>query len=200
MVKCCVLILRVPSVVWCFSLDGLSKKKDLKHRYDETSNIYDDRYKEIQKTKFKSIKPFLKEMNLVLDMGCGTGLFLNEFSKYANRVVGIDISLGMLEKARKRSGETQLITADADSLPFKNETFDAVISLTLLQNMPSPKQTVKEAKRIMVKGGLLMLTTLKQKHSVSEIEEWINSANLKSLRMGRIPDSEDILCVARKIE
>ncbi|KXB00604.1 hypothetical protein AKJ42_00055 [candidate division MSBL1 archaeon SCGC-AAA261C02] len=180
-------------------MNELDKKRELKNRYDETADIYNERYRKIQRKKFQAVRNHLQGADRVLDVGCGTGLFLNEFSKISGRVVGVDFSLGMLRKTEKTNG-ISLVCADADKLPFRDESFNVVISLTLLQNMPDPQHTVREMGRVVVEDGLVLLTTLEKKHSISQLEEWVSSANLKPMRIGRIPDSEDILCVARRMK
>lgn len=181
-------------------MNELDKKRELKDRYDETVDIYDNRYREIQRKKFQSIHKHLQGANRILNVGCGTGLFLGELSKITKKRIGTDLSLAMLKKAKSRWKGACLVCADADKLPFRDESFDVVMSLTLLQNMPNPPHTIKEMRRVVVGDGLVVLTTLEKKHSVEQLEEWINSANLKPMRIGRIPDSEDILCVARRMK
>lgn len=168
-------------------------------RYNSSAEFYNRRYQKIQKNKFQSVLEELNEADRVLDVGCGTGLFLGEVIKKSEFVVGTDFSFEMLAKAKKQTNFASLVLADADNLPFQDGIFDAVVSLTLLQNMPDPTHTVREMSRVIKPQGKLILTSLRKKHSVDEIEELVSSANLKSLRVGRIPDSEDILYVGRSV-
>lgn len=173
------------------------KKRDLIKRYNSSVESYERRYQEIQRKKFQSVLEELDEADSVLDVGCGTGLFLDEIIEKGKFVVGTDFSFKMLAKAEKQTNFASLVLADADNLPFQDGIFDAVVSLTLLQNMPDPTRTVREMSRVIKPEGKLVLTSLRKKHSVEEIEELMSSTNLKSLRVGRIPDSEDILWVGR---
>lgn len=174
------------------------RKRELKDRYDSTAEFYDRRYREIQKRKFQALRSHLREAGRVLDVGCGTGLFLDEISEPGRSVVGVDFSADMLEEARENSTDAYLVSADADNLPFRDKSFDAVISLTLLQNMPEPRRTIREMARVVEPGGKIIATGLKKKHSGEEIENWMLSVNLKPLSAGKIPDSEDVLCVGRR--
>ncbi|KXB00641.1 hypothetical protein AKJ41_03895 [candidate division MSBL1 archaeon SCGC-AAA259O05] len=70
------------------------KKLDLKDRYNSTAYLYNQRYKDIQRFKFHLIQDYLEEANSILDVGCGTGLSLEEFSERKKLVVGIDFSGG----------------------------------------------------------------------------------------------------------
>ncbi len=174
------------------------KKRNLMNRYDSTADFYDNRYQEIQKRKFQEVSEDLRDAEKILDVGCGTGLFLNEISDWGELVVGVDFSEYMVKNARERVKDAFLVLSDADNLPFKDESFDAVVSLTLLQNMPNPDLTIQELTRVTEQDGKIIMTVLEKKHSVEEVKNWMFSANLKPLRVGRISDSEDILCVGRR--
>lgn len=175
----------------------IDKKRKLKNRYDATAEIYDRRYRDIQRRKFQAILEDLGEAQRILDVGCGTGLFIDELAREKQRIVGVDFSSEMLKVAKERTENLNLISADADKLPFRDESFDAVMSLTLLQNMPNPERTVVEMARVTEGGGVIAITSLRHKHSVEKLESWAISANLKPLRTEEIPDSEDVLLVAR---
>jgi ubiquinone/menaquinone biosynthesis C-methylase UbiE len=115
------------------------RKLELRRRYDSTAGIYDERYTRIQREKYEVVKKYLpKNAARILDLGCGTGMFLEELTKRSKLVVGVDSSVEMLSIARKRVGVTSLVCADADHLPFLDRSFDVVVSVTLLQNVPEP--------------------------------------------------------------
>ncbi len=171
------------------------KKRELKDRYNSTADLYDDRYEEIQRYKLEAIRGCLEESDRLLDVGCGTGALLTEFFEDKELALGVDLSLEMLKVAGKRVGSDRLVLADADMLPFEGGTFDLVVSLTLLQNMPEPVRTVREMARVAENGGKVALTTLEKKNSLHELRSWMSSANLKPLRSENIPESEDILAI-----
>lgn len=172
-------------------------KREVRRRYDHTAHLYNRRYQEIQRKKYKIILPFLEGAKLILDAGCGTGMLMKLLVDEAHLVVGVDFSSKMLREASDDIKGANLIQADADYLPFQDQIFDAVVSITLLQNVPNPGDTVNEFARVLKRSGVLIITTLKHKHSPEQLKEWVSSANLKPIRVGRIPDSEDIICVAR---
>ena len=175
-----------------------ARKIELRKLYDKTAGVYDRRYADIQRAKYNLVLKNLPEkVERILDLGCGTGLLLEDLSERGDLVVGIDASEKMLEAANARSTDAELVLADADYLPFKDASFDCVVSVTLLQNIPEPSACVVEATRVLKKGGLAVFTTLKRKHSLDEVKLWMESAGLKVARLEEIPESEDILCVAR---
>ena len=176
------------------------RKRELRRRYDSTAGRYDRRYEEIQSRKYEAVAPHIPKTGRILDVGCGTGLFLPSLAERAQLVVGVDLSAEMLRGVRERAGAAELVQADADHLPFPDRSFDAVVAITLLQNMPDPERTVRELARVMRPGGTLIVTSLRHKHTAEQLEEWASSAKLKPMRAGRIPDSEDVMCVARREE
>lgn len=91
----------------------------------------------------------LGKEELVLDVGCGTGRFLQPFSSRA-RAVGVDFTVEMLEKAGE-SGAL-LVRADAEHLPFKDRVFDVVHSAGLLGVYRS-QRICHEMVRVAGKGG-----------------------------------------------
>lgn len=172
-----------------------ARKLELARRYDETARLYDRRYEEIQRVKYDFISPELPSPRKILDLGCGTGIFLCLLSRRGAFAVGVDTSREMLEIAKQRCS-APLVLADADHLPFGRGCFDAVVSVTLLQNMPDPAMTVKEIARVVKTGGIVALTVLKHKHPQEELEGWVRGAGLKPINSGEIPSSEDVFCVA----
>jgi len=175
-----------------------TRKRELRRRYDSTAYLYDRRYQDIQGRKYEAIAPYVSGAGTALDVGCGTGMFMPRLAEGASFVVGVDLSAQMLRKVKELANVLGLVQADADHLPFCDNSFDAVVAVTLLQNAPDPGRTVRELARVTRPGGTVVVTTLRQKHTTDQLEGWVRSAKLKPLRTGRIPDSEDIICAARR--
>jgi len=176
----------------------IARKLELRRRYDDTAGFYDRRYKGIQRAKYSIVMKNLPDgSKRILDLGCGTGMFLKELSTRAKFVVSVDTSLEMLKVAKGRAREVALVQADADALPFADRSFDAVVSVTLLQNMPDPAVTVREVARVLRPRGVAILTVLKRKYSREELERWVKQAGVKLVGSGEIEGSEDVFCVAR---
>ncbi|GAC1326883.1 MAG: hypothetical protein NVSMB25_26400 [Thermoleophilaceae bacterium] len=92
----------------------------------------------------------------VLELGAGTGLLFEHYGLEA-RPVGVDVDLEGLRRARARSGATPLVCADAQALPFPDDTFDAVVESLVLCSVPDVRQTLAEARRVLRTGGELRL-------------------------------------------
>lgn len=91
----------------------------------------------------------------VLEVGCGTGLLLETIAGFASRAVGVDLSPGMLERARARNLEVE--EASATSLPFDDASFDVVCSFKVLAHVREIQQAMTEMLRVTRPGGTLVL-------------------------------------------
>lgn len=95
---------------------------------------YDGRWKSIAEKMIKFYN--LKDNSKILDVGCGKGFLLYEFSLLLNNceVKGLDISQYAIDNA-KAEVKNNLIKGNANELPFENNYFDLVISLNTLHNL-----------------------------------------------------------------
>jgi 2-polyprenyl-3-methyl-5-hydroxy-6-metoxy-1,4-benzoquinol methylase len=94
---------------------------------------------------------------LLLDAGCGTGLFSVEAARRGARVVSLDCGPNLLRETR-RKGITTLVAADAARMPISDACFDIVVSSECVEHTPSPGDTVRELVRVLRPGGWLVVT------------------------------------------
>ncbi len=87
----------------------------------------------------------------VLEVGCGTGLLLGRFARFAERAQGIDLSEGMLQKARERG--LSVVQGSATELPFEDASFDVTCSFKVLAHIPAIEQALAEMARVTAPGG-----------------------------------------------
>ncbi|MBS7606490.1 methyltransferase domain-containing protein [Candidatus Bathyarchaeota archaeon] len=144
------------------------KRKVIQH-YDALSKVYNALYGYEQSLKIEEALKFvnINLSDVVLDVGCGTGILFKHIFNSAGLIVGIDISSQTLNVAKKTLrgiglDKISLIRADADFLPFKDRIFDKVFAITLLQNMPNPTLTVNEIMRVAKDDAEIVLTGLKK--------------------------------------
>ena len=100
----------------------------------------------------------------ILDLGAGTGRFAADLLKRYRRaeVVALDIAPAMLTHARSRGGwlrKPHCICADAERLPFADDSFDLIYSNLMLQWSTRLEDTLAGLRRVLAPGGLLMFTT-----------------------------------------
>ena len=92
----------------------------------------------------------------ILDLGVGTGKFLEEFlkKKHWKVAVGVDFAREMLRRANGRLGAPcQLIQADIHDLPFETESFDLVVSSFTLRSVKNIPHFFNEVHRILTPRG-----------------------------------------------
>ena len=90
----------------------------------------------------------------VLEVGCGTGLVLQRIAAFARTVRGIDLSAGMLERARARGLDVE--QASATELPFEDDAFDVTCSFKVLAHIPEIERALSEMARVTRPGGTVI--------------------------------------------
>ena len=99
---------------------------------------------------------------VILDAGCGTGIFAADILESGVRVVGLDLSLTMLRHAlTKFAGQTfQSVMGDIGSLPFADTSFHKAVSITAIEFMKDARIAVEELFRVTKPGGYIVVATL----------------------------------------
>ena len=170
-------------------------KRKIMQRYDVTAEMYNERYEKEQKAKYhKALENVNVAGSAVLDVGCGSGLFFREVAAQADLVVGVDVSRKLLLKAKEQAqslANVFVLQADADHLPFRDGFFGVVFAFTVLQNMPKPAETLKELKRAVKSGGLVVVTGLKKVFSLDAFMDLLDGCGL---RLIGFVDDEAINC------
>ena len=96
-----------------------------------------------------------------LEVAIGSGLNLPHYSPAVTRAVGVDLSRGMLTRAARRAGElgcaVSLVQADAERLPFPDESFDTVAISLALCTVPRPATALRELGRVCRRDGRVVL-------------------------------------------
>ena len=95
----------------------------------------------------------------LLDAGCESGLALVLAERRGAVPAGIDASAGLLAVARRRLPEADLREGDLESLPYPDDSFDAVTAFNSVQYTSDPTGTLREIKRVAVPGAPVAVTT-----------------------------------------
>ncbi|MEM9513878.1 MAG: class I SAM-dependent methyltransferase [Actinomycetota bacterium] len=102
---------------------------------------------------------------VVLDLGCGTGQLTERLVDELpqSKVIGLDLSAGMLRRADARlgaSGATSLLRADAMHLPFSDDTFDAVVCTESFHWYPDQQQVLAGLADVVRPGGRVVIVSV----------------------------------------
>lgn len=133
-----------------------------RRRYDRIAPVY-DLLEGAMERRFRLWRRelwALVEAGETLAMGVGTGKNL-PFHPRDGRVIGLDISAKMLKRGLKRKvrlgASVKLQVADVQSLPHEDGRFDTAVATFLFCSVPDPVRGLREARRILRRGGRLLL-------------------------------------------
>lgn len=133
-------------------------KNAIKNSFSRAAIDYDAHAKlqeNIRKKAVSLASSYFPKNPLVLDIGCGTGSLVQE--KKSWNIVGVDIAYGMCVLASAKN--SQIINADAENLPFADESFDCVFSSLVLQWIDKPEKMIKEILRVLKPEGTAVVTS-----------------------------------------
>lgn len=93
----------------------------------------------------------------ILEIGCGGGTFTRAIKRYKPKaeVTGLDLSKQSIDVAQRMDGGVGYVRGGAHNLPFKAETFDAVVSFDVWEHLHQPGKALQEVARVLKKGGLV---------------------------------------------
>jgi SAM-dependent methyltransferase len=120
----------------------------------------------------------------VLDVGCGSGRWVRRYQAFGYRATGLDATQTMLQIARDQKTSAQLISGEAQRLPFADFSFDCVSDITVVQHIPFSLQplAISEMMRVLRPDGSLILIELIRGEGLHIFprppEDWIRQAEL----------------------
>ena len=143
--------------------DALNERKKLREVY----NTIADCWSHLRATPWPEVVEFSKSIDkgVVLDIGCGNGRNMIPFLSKNIKCVGFDFSRKMIKEAKKflakKGFKTSLVVADVLELPFKENTFNAIIFSRSLHHIPTTQlrtETLKNVGKLLKPGGKMLLT------------------------------------------
>jgi phosphatidylethanolamine/phosphatidyl-N-methylethanolamine N-methyltransferase len=149
--------------------------------YDVHAMFYDATFGRLVRRR---IERAIHHMNigkddLVLDLGIGTGVSLNYYPSHA-RLVGIDLSGGMLREARKKIrdmglNQASVFQANALELPFADSSFDHIFISHVISVVSDPVRLVREAQRVAKPGARIVIVNHFQSTNrfIALVEKWL---------------------------
>lgn len=103
------------------------------------------------------LTPILPSAGRVLDAGCGDGRFAEELTHAGCQVIGLDRRHELCATAARRASLPAFAAGDVLRLPFRDRSFDWVVSIMLLQDLPHTLPALREFRRVLVSDGGLVL-------------------------------------------
>lgn len=135
--------------------------------WDKASKNYDkteERFEYIHKKARENTKKYLKESQIVLDYGCGTGTASCEFASLVKEISGIDISSEMIRIAKEKSAASKVDNvnfekADIFDDRYQNESFNVILAFNMLHTVPNPQSVVQRVNDLLKHEGLFISIT-----------------------------------------
>jgi SAM-dependent methyltransferase len=95
----------------------------------------------------------------VLDAGCGEGYGTAILAATASSVVGVDLDSSIVRHAATTYSRPRFEAADLQALPYPDGSFEAVVSLQVIEHLPSPRDFLGEIARVLAPAGLAIIAT-----------------------------------------
>ena len=153
-----------------YKKSDLSKKDQVAQMFDNISGNYDNLNRVISfgidVAWRKKVLKLVSEKNpkTILDIATGTGdLAILMAQTAAEKIIGLDISAGMLEvgankiAAKNLSGRIEMMLADSESIPFEDQTFDAITVAFGVRNFEHLEIGLAEILRVLKPGGIFVI-------------------------------------------
>lgn len=115
----------------------------------------------------------LKKGEMVLDLGCGAGLFAKEFLTKGVQVIGVDISKDLIKAAQANAADGKFHIGPADDLSFlKNNSVDKITIILAIQNIDNINGVFAECRRVLKAGGKLFLVMNHPAFRIPKASSW----------------------------
>ena len=142
----------------------LEPSKNSANYWSRFADSYDEKFermfgKDLRKRLF-SLLEGERRLGEAVELGCGTGYFTRAIARNATHVTATDLSPQMLEVARKRLADLHNVSyrvENGESTTFPPDSFDTVLAANMLHTLDDPIKSVRECRRILKKGGSLLI-------------------------------------------
>lgn len=136
--------------------------EDIARRFDDRAEHYDD--SAFHRALATAAVQFAGTdgVHSILDIATGTGLVLRSLPRGSMRMVGVDVSSGMVDVARRSLPDAELIVGDASAgLDLPDASFDLITCVTALHLLPDPTEAVRSWRRLLAAGGRVVVAVFR---------------------------------------
>jgi len=121
--------------------------------YDETEPHFRPENQAKVKNRLRSVRDRAGKARL-LDVGCGTGFMLRLAADLFDQIDGVDITEEMMRRIPNFGSHVKTQLAEAENLPFADDTFDVVTAYSVFDHLVDYRITLKEIRRVLKPGGI----------------------------------------------
>ncbi|MEI8176363.1 MAG: methyltransferase domain-containing protein [Candidatus Omnitrophota bacterium] len=164
---------RIVKCLGC-GLAYVNPRKEPEEIHQDYREMVDEEYQAEEKGRRLSARIILKRLRKfkrkgkLLDIGCATGLLLDEAAQQGWDPYGVELSKWSVDYAKTRFG-INIYNGALDKAGFKHNFFDAVVLQDSIEHLTDPKQTLMEIRRILKPDGVLCISTPNIDSFVSKI-------------------------------
>ena len=111
----------------------------------------------------------------VLELDCGPGVLANRIRERGATITGTDLSIVAVERTRARGIPAQQVDLDSETLPFPDDSYDTVVSNSMMEHRFFPERTLDEAVRVLRPGGRFIMCLPNMAHWICRL--WVLSGH-----------------------
>lgn len=146
----------------------MSERVDFNNRVSDMANLYNESEPRslgarnlISRRRFalEMLESGLSHPLKILDAGCGTGEIVGQLIRHGHEVWGLDISEAMIRYAKENCAVGRFQHGDIEHLPFRDNTFDVVVCLGVLEYLNTSENALREIIRVLKPGGRAVIST-----------------------------------------
>ena len=128
--------------------------------------------------RFKAIKKILAKLpdySKILDVGCGSGFSMEESIPKGKKfeIHGVDVTEEVITYAKSKRPQFNFKLAYGEELPYENNSFNAILSLDVIEHLTDPIKALEEKKRVLCDDGFIVILVVKEHHPLFRIIWWV---------------------------
>jgi|TARA_B100001079_G_C16359917_1_gene492414 methionine biosynthesis protein MetW len=122
--------------------------------------------------KFKKVAELIRENSKVLDIGCNNGMFRRFIPNC--KYYGVDIDKNLVNKLIKKNIKAKQADLNKNEIPFKNQKFDYILLLDILEHVIDSKKLLIESKKRLNESGKIIITLPNDYHLLNKVRFLFN--------------------------